>query len=346
MRRETSKESFTNLWASGRNGSMTTALVTGAAGFVGSFLCEELLRRGYDVVGVDNLFRGRMENLKAAEQSKAFEFRRLDLTHATAASELKELLRRRAVTHVFHFAAVNGTQHFYDRPKQVLDWNTRITIAVMESLAGTPVEKIVYASSSEVYGDPDVIPTPESHPIKLKASADRDSYAASKAIGDFFVRLFAKDLGIEYLIVRIFNTYGERMVNTQYGQVIPEFIRKCRTEPKFEIIGNGLHTRSFCYVTDTVERIVSLAERGTEPVYNVGHDTELSILDLAKSIHALLGRPFEPVFLPERPDDHKRRCPDIRLMKATLGSLRATPLEEGLQRTIAYYAAQGAQSAD
>ncbi len=275
---------------------MTTALVTGAAGFVGSFLCEELLRRGYDVVGVDNLFRGRMENLKAAERSKEFEFQRLDLTHATAASALKELLSSRAVTLVYHFAAVNGTQHFYDRPKLVLDWNTRITFAVMESLEGTPVEKIIYASSSEVYGDPDVIPTPESHPIKLKASADRDSYAASKAIGDFIVRLFARDLGIDHLIARIFNTYGERMVNTQYGQVIPEFIRKCRIEPKFEIIGNGLHTRSFCYVADTVERIVSLAEKGTQPIYNVGHDAELSILDLARLIHALLGRPFEPVF--------------------------------------------------
>lgn len=320
---------------------MASVLVTGAAGFVGSFLCEALLRRGHRVAGVDNLFRGRAENLAEAEKSGKFSLHRLNLTEAESSSALNELLKACDVEVVYHFAAVNGTQHFYDRPQFVLDWNTRITMRVMESLRGSPVQKIVYASSSEVYGDPDIVPTPESHPIKLKALADRDSYAASKAFGDFYTRLSARDLGLDYLIVRIFNTYGERMVNTQYGQVVPEFIRKCRLEPRFEMIGDGSHTRSFCYVGDTVERIVSLAESGDQPVYNVGNDEEISILALAKSIHELIGRPFEPRFLPARPDDHKRRCPDISLMKAALGNPRSTPLEEGLSRTIAWYAAQG-----
>ena len=321
---------------------MPTALVTGAAGFIGSFLCEELLRRGYQVVGVDNLFRGRMANLSDAQEKDAFEFHRLDLTDRDAARSLNELLRSRSVTVVFHYAAINGTQHFYDHPKLVLDWNTRITVAVMESLEGSPVERIVYASSAEVYGEPDIIPTPESHPVKLNTMADRDSYAVSKAIGDFYTRLFAQELGIGYVILRIFNAYGERMVNTKYGQVIPEFIRKCSEEAEFEIIGDGSHTRSFCYVRDAVERMVALGEKGDRPIYNVGNDEELSILKLAKLVHELMGRPFRPVFLPERSDEHRRRCPDIGLMRATLGNLRVTPLDDGLRRTIAYYGSRHA----
>lgn len=319
---------------------MTRALVTGAAGFVGSFLCEDLLARNHDVVGVDNFFRGRAANLIDARNSGRFELHELDLAQPDAARRLRELLAAHATEVVYHFAAVNGTRHFYDHPQLVLDNNTRITMGVMESLRDTPVRQVVYASSSEVYGDADLIPTPETQPIKLKALADRDSYAASKAIGDFYTRLFARELGIDYLIVRIFNTYGERMVNTRYGQVIPEFIRKCREEPVFEIIGDGSHTRSFCYVRDTVRRIVSLAEKGDQPVYNVGNDVELTVLELARTIHALLDRPFEPVFLPERPDDHKRRCPDIGLMRQALGELDAMPLEAGLGRTIAWYAGQ------
>jgi nucleoside-diphosphate-sugar epimerase len=318
---------------------MPTALVTGAAGFIGSFLCEELLRRGYQVVGVDNLFRGRMANLSDAQKSAAFEFRRLDLTERDAARSLNELLRSHSATVVYHYAAVNGTQHFYDHPTLVLDTNTRATIAVMEALEGTLVERIVYASSSEVYGEPEIIPTPESHHVKLTTMANRDSYAASKAIGDYYTRLFAQELGIGYVILRIFNTYGERMVNTKYGQVIPEFIRKCSEQAEFEIIGDGSNTRSFCYVQDAVERMVGLGEKGDQPIYNVGNDEELSILELAKLVHEQMGRPFRAVFLPERPNEHKRRCPDISLMRATLGNLRVTSLKDGLKRTIAYYEA-------
>ena len=322
--------------------TVTTTLVTGAAGFIGSFLCEELLRRGFDVVGVDNFFRGRKENLSDARRSGRFELYELDLAKPDATQALRELLARHQVEVVYNLAAVNGTQHFYDHPQFVLDSNIRITMSVMEALRDTPVRQVVYASSSEVYGDPDVIPTPETHAIKLKALADRDSYAASKAIGDFYTRLSARDLDIDYKILRIFNTYGERMVNTQYGQVIPEFIRKCRHEPRFEIIGDGTHTRSFCYVKDTVRRIVAVAERGDEPVYNVGNDEELTVLELARTIHQLMGRPFKPVFLPERADDHRRRCPDIGLLRKALGTLEETALEQGLARTIAWYAERDA----
>jgi nucleoside-diphosphate-sugar epimerase len=316
---------------------MTQVVVTGAAGFVGSFLVDELLSRGYSVVGVDNLFRGSMANLERASANPQFQFERLDLAEAEAPARLRRLLDESGATALFHLAAINGTQYFYDASWMVLDVNVRTTQTVLTALEGSRVTYAAYTSSSEVYGEPMKVPTPESHPILLNAEADRDSYASSKALGDYYFRIGARRLGLEALVLRVFNQYGPRMVGTRYGQVIGEFIQRVLAGEKFTIIGDGSHTRSFCLVTDAARAVVDLFERRVTGYLNLGNDRETTILELARLIHAKMGRGFEPHFLPERPHDHRRRCPDISRLQAELPDLVLTPLETGLDLTIGHF---------
>lgn len=316
---------------------MKHVMVTGAAGFLGSFLTEELLRRGYAVTGVDNLFRGRKENLIVASQNPNFRFVQLDLTDGDAAERIRTMLRSDGIEAVFHLAAINGTEYFYDASWMVLDVNVSTTQTIIEAIEGTNVSYVCYTSSSEVYGEPMIVPTPETHPVLLNTEADRDSYASSKAIGDFYVRIGAQKLGIDALAVRVFNQYGPRMVGTKYGQVIGEFVKRGMTEPVFTIIGDGSHTRSFCLVTDGARALVDLFESRVTGFINLGNDREITILELAQRIHAKLGREFKPQFLQERPHDHRRRCPDLGRLKMHLPELELTDLDRGLDITIEYF---------
>jgi len=249
---------------------MTTVLITGSAGFLGSHLAEYLADLGYHVVGVDNLFRGKYIPRKC-------EFHKIDLV--TEFNKFLNLVKKVKPEKVIHYAAINGTKYFYDIPYKVLDMNIRMTQNVLNAIATVgATDKIVYASSSEVYGEPLQIPTPESHPILLEIHADRDSYAASKAACEFYTRLFSKEYGIKYLILRIFNTYGPRMDTSEYGQVIPEFIRKVFFEQEFTIYGDGTQTRAFMYVEDHVRLVTKLIQNTANVVVNVGNDEEITIL--------------------------------------------------------------------
>jgi UDP-glucuronate decarboxylase len=316
---------------------MSSILVTGAAGFLGSTLVDELLQRGHTVIGVDNLFRGCMENIEGALKNDRFTFEKLDLVEPQAVQGLHGLLKTSGVDAVFHLAAINGTEYFYDASWMVLDVNVRSTQAVLGAIEGTGVKYLAYTSSSEVYGEPMTVPTPESHPILLNADADRDSYASSKAIGDFYVRLGTQKLGIAGLAIRVFNQYGPRMVGSKYGQVIGEFVRRALHEPEFTIIGDGTHTRSFCLATDGARAIADLFERRVTGAINLGNDNETTILELARQVHAKLGKPFAPTFLPERPHDHRRRCPDLTRLRAELPGFAFADLDHGLDLTIDFF---------
>lgn len=309
-------------------------LVTGAAGFIGSFLCETLIANGYDVIGIDNFFRGKRENLKALIDNPHFQLEELDLSDAQIIHKLHDIITKNHIQCIFHLAAINGTQYFYDRPLFVLDQNITITQNVLSAVQNTSVQYLIYTSSSEVYGDATHIPTNEQNLIHLNMMADRDSYAASKALDEFYVRLFAKQHNIQALVFRVFNLYGTRMVGTRYGQVIPEFIQRILHEKTFTIIGDGSHTRSFCYIQDAINLMMALMEKRTVGLINMGHDDEITILQLAKILHTLKNRPFNPVFLPERPNDHKRRCPDIQLLKSLVPNYRFTSLITGLEKVI------------
>lgn len=169
-----------------------SVLVTGAAGFIGSHLVDSLLTFGYFVVGVDNFFRGSRNNLNAALKNKNFKLIELDLTTHNATHILKNVYLEYNISTIFHLAAINGTEYFYDASLTVLDANNQINRNVAFSINDTGIDYIIYSSTSEVYGEPYMVPTSETHPILLNSESDRDSYASSKALGEFYVRLNAR----------------------------------------------------------------------------------------------------------------------------------------------------------
>lgn len=309
-------------------------LITGAAGFIGSFLCDEAVAQHYQVVGVDNFFRGKFENIAHLSHQPNFIFKEVDLSLMENIPIINKLIVENDINIVVHLAAINGTQYFYDQPLLVLEQNIKITQNLLSSIVDSPVQYIIYSSSSEVYGEPLVLPTNEKQPILMHSQFDRESYAASKALGEFYVRLFSQQHHLASLILRIFNLYGERMVGTRYGQVVPEFINRVLSKDKFTMLGDGSHTRSFCYIKDAIQSMMALMEKQITGVINLGNDEEISILTLAKKIHLLIGRDFDPILLPERPHDHKRRQPDLAYLKSLLPNLRFTNLDEGLKKVI------------
>ncbi|UCD07050.1 MAG: NAD-dependent epimerase/dehydratase family protein, partial [Candidatus Aenigmatarchaeota archaeon] len=248
--------------------------------------------------------------------------------------KLLKIMKKEKPSIVYHYAAINGTKFFYDIPYKLISNNIDITKNVLEGCKLIPLKKIIYASSSEIYGTPKTIPTSEKELISLNLFADRDSYATSKAVGEFYVRLFAEKHNKDYLIFRIFNTYGPRMDTSATGQVIPEFVRKITKDDVFTIIGNGKFTRSFCYVDDHVRLVIKLAETQSNDIFNVGDDDEITINKLAETMHKILNRKFKPKYLPARPYDHPRRCPDISKMINVINDKPKISLEEGLERTI------------
>jgi len=307
-------------------------VITGAAGFLGSFLSEEFLNNGYEVVSIDNFFRGKKEYLPT---HKNFKFYEIDLVNE--ADKFADIIKKEKPEIMIHYAAINGTKYFYDIPYQVINDNVKMTQNVLNACKNSSVKKIIYASSSETYGEPMEVPTPETHPILLNVHTDRDSYASSKAICDFYVKLFAKENNLKFLILRIFNTYGPHMDTSEYGQVIPEFINKMYNDKEFTIIGNGNHTRSFCYVDDHTRLVRKLVENVSNEIVNVGNDNESKIVDLAELTHKLGNKEFKPKYLPGREYDHKRRCPDITKLKKLIKDEPKITLEEGLKKTLEDY---------
>jgi nucleoside-diphosphate-sugar epimerase len=315
---------------------MRKVVVTGAAGFIGSFLSERLLKEGYRVVGLDNYFRGDRGNVDQISRAypRAFDFFEADITREIP----PEIFR--GASAVFHYAAINGTRHFYERPLDVLRVNVQGTVNVLDAAVRSgSVEKICFASSSEVYGEPSVIPTPESEPCVIPDVGNpRHSYSLSKMMGESYLLWFAKKYGISYLIFRIFNTYGPRMDSSSYGQVIPEFVRKLFFDREFTIIGDGSQRRSFCYVSDNVEFALRAFEKVDDETLNVGDSREVSVLELAELMHGIIGRAFSYKCLEGRRGDIKRRSPDVSKIKSLTGFAPQVSLEDGLRMTLECYA--------
>ena len=300
------------------------ALVTGAAGFLGSHLCDELLEKNYKVVGIDNFFRGKKENLPTHPNFKFYE---VDLVNDDA----NNIVSNEKPDVLFHYAAINGTEYFYDIPTKVFNDNIEITKNILNAIKNSTIKKVIYTSTSEVYGDNPPLPTAESHMIQLNIFTDRDSYASSKAIGEFYVKYYCKEHNMDYLILRPFNTYGPRMDNTKYGQVVPEFFRKLK-DKEFTIIGNGTQTRSFCHVDDHKRLSVMLSENISNDVVNIGNDEQVTILELAEKIHDINGIKFNPKFLPPRDYDTQKRQPDISKIKACFFDYNFVNLNQGLKK--------------
>jgi dTDP-glucose 4,6-dehydratase len=300
-------------------------LVTGAAGFLGSHLCDSLLNEGYSVVGVDNFFRGKKTNLPSHDNFKFYEIDLRDF------ESIKEMMINEEPQIVIHYAAINGTKYFYDIPYKVCNDNIKLTQNILN--ACTPsVEKIVYASSSEIYGPEPKVPTKESEYIVLDSLSDRDSYASSKAIGEYLVRLWSNENKRKYLIVRPFNTYGPRMATNGYGQVIPEFIERIKSGESFYLYGDGKQTRSFCYVTDHTDIMCKLIKNADNEILNIGFDEEITIFELSKVIHEIMGVNFNVSFKEAWKNDTKWRKPDLTELKKYIGNHDFTHLRDGVKR--------------
>ena len=303
-------------------------LVTGAAGFLGSHLCDSLLAAGHKLVGVDNFFRGKKENLP---NHKNFTFHECDLLNLES---ITSVVNSEKFDIVVHYAAINGTRYFYDIPYKVCNDNIVMTQNLLLACKNSNIDKVVYASSSEVYGPTPVVPTDENQPIILHATADRDSYASSKAMGEFLVRLWSKENSKKYLVVRPFNTYGTRMATNGYGQVIPEFIERVEQGEQFYLHGDGQQTRSFCHVKDHCEMVTNLIESSSEGIYNIGYDEETTILDLAKLIHRLKGKELSIEFKPAWGNDTKWRKPDLEKIQGEVFDKKFISLEDGVRDLI------------
>jgi len=305
-------------------------LVTGAAGFLGSHLCDSLLSNGHQVIGVDNFFRGKKSNLPIHDN---FRFYELDLRNL---SQTKIIMGIENPETVVHYAAINGTKYFYDIPYKVCNDNILLTQNILES-CGESVTKVVYASSSEVYGPEPNIPTKETEYIILDSLSDRDSYASSKAIGEYLVRLWAKENQKNYLIVRPFNTYGPRMATNGYGQVIPEFIERIKSGEQFYLFGDGKQTRSFCYVTNHTDMMCYLIENVDDKILNIGFDEEITISELSKIIHEIMNIEFNVIYKEAWKNDTKWRKPDLDELKKHTNYNNFISIKEGIKKMLNFY---------
>ena len=311
----------------GRLNSRKRILVTGGAGFLGSHLIDHLLDDGHEVLCVDNLFTGTKRNIDHLHGNSRFEFMRHDLCFPLYVE----------VDEIYNLACPASPVHYQHDPVQTT--KTSVLGAInMLGLAKRLNAKILQASTSEVYGDPDIHPQPEEYWGNVNPIGPRSCYDEGKRCAETLFFDYHRQHGIQTKIARIFNTYGERM-NLQDGRVVSNFIVQALTGKPITIYGDGSQTRSFCFVDDLVRGLILLMDTGadfTGPV-NLGNPHELTILEIAETIVQLTRSSSEIVFQPLPADDPKKRKPDIRLAQSQLGWKPTCKLEQGLLRTIAYF---------
>lgn len=321
---------------------MKNIILTGGAGFIGSHLSEKFSKEGYKVIVVDNLSRGDRENIRILLEEKRAVLYEYDLVEHSNIDKIKNLIIKYKPQYVLHYAAINGTQYFYDIPEKVAEVNSIGTYNLMTALTKACIEDssiksiIALASTSETYGEPISIPTEENDITYARISEPRDSYAIAKLMSEFFVKLYAQKIGLQYMIFRIFNVYGPRMVGNRYGQVVPEFIQRIKDgEYPLKIYGDGTHTRSFIYIDDHVDiTYEALIRAERNQVYNLGNPTETSIYELGMIIMNAMGLDPKFIFLRERAGDHMRRVPNIGKLLNEIGSFEFISLRDGIKKIL------------
>ncbi|MBJ7598355.1 MAG: NAD-dependent dehydratase [Candidatus Nephthysia bennettiae] len=307
--------------------SSARAVVSGAAGFVGSHLCDRLLDRGHRVVGIDNFVTGAAENLAHLEGHPCFELIRQDISAPVRVEG--------PVDYVLHFASPASPVDFPAIPIEILEVGTLGTRNMLE-LALAKGARFLLASTSEVYGDPLVHPQPESYLGNVSPTGPRGCYDEAKRCAEAFTMAYHRARGVETRIMRIFNTYGPRM-RLDDGRVIPNyFCQALRGEP-LTVYGDGSQTRSLCYVDDLVAGALAVLE-GPDPMpFNVGSQDEVTMLQLARVVKEVTGSSSEIEFRPLPQDDPRQRRPDTTRASEVLRWAPAISLEDGLARTLEYF---------
>jgi dTDP-glucose 4,6-dehydratase len=302
---------------------MTTCLVTGGAGFLGSHLCDELLRRGNRVICVDNFATGSLENIEHIRTDE-FVYKQIDIIDPYFIDE--------PVDFVYHFASPASPIDYLRLPLHTLkvgSYGTHHTLG----LAKLHRARFLTASTSEVYGDPQVHPQPESYWGHVNPIGPRGVYDEAKRYAEALTMAYHRQQGVDTAIVRIFNTYGPKM-RPHDGRAIPTFLRQALQDRPITVFGDGSQTRSFCYVDDLVRGIIALAESGYHEPVNIGNPNEFTLLELAREVIAVTDSNSEIVYEALPTDDPQVRQPDISLAKRLLGWEPQIQLAEGLRRTV------------
>jgi dTDP-glucose 4,6-dehydratase len=309
-------------------------VVTGAAGFIGSHLCETLLARGDSVVGIDNLITGDLRNL-AHVRDRDFQFIRHDVTQYIDIDG--------PVDYVLHWASPASPIDYLELPIQTLKVGSLGTHNAL-GLAKAKRATFVLASTSEIYGDPLEHPQKETYWGHVNPIGPRGVYDEAKRFAEAITLAYHRTHGIDTKIVRIFNTYGPRM-RLRDGRAVPAFVSQALAGEDVTVFGDGSQTRSFCYVTDLVRGILSLMDAQTNEPVNIGNPHEVTIEQIARTIIRLIGSTSRIVYRPLPVDDPKQRRPDITRARQLLGWEPTVGLEEGLRKSIEYFKTRTAGAA-
>ncbi len=307
---------------------MKKILVTGGAGFLGSHLCERLLNDGHDVLCVDNYFTGNKNNIAHLLRNPRFEAMRHDVTFPLYVE----------VDEIYNLACPASPIHYQHDPVQTTKTSVHGAINML-GLAKRVGARILQASTSEVYGDPEVHPQPESYWGKVNPIGIRSCYDEGKRCAETLFFDYWRQHNLRIKVVRIFNTYGPRM-HPRDGRVVSNFIVQALQGDDITIYGDGSQSRSFCYVDDLIEamvRAMATPDEFTGPV-NIGNPTEFTMLELAERVISLTGAQSRLVFKPLPSDDPRQRKPDISLARQALGGWEAkVQLDQGLEKTVDYF---------
>jgi len=304
---------------------MARVLVTGGAGFLGSHLCETLLGAGHEVLCVDNFFTGSRGNVTPLRSNPRFELMRHDVTFPLYVE----------VDQIYNLACPASPIHYQYDPVQTTKTSVHGAINML-GLAKRTKARILQASTSEVYGDPEVHPQPEGYLGRVNPIGPRSCYDEGKRCAETLFFDYQRQHGLDIKVARIFNTYGSRMHFCD-GRVVSDFVVRALRGENLVIHGDGMQTRSFCHVSDLIRGLVALMDTplGVTGPMNLGNPSEITILELAELAIRMTGSRSRLEFLPRRPDDPIRRCPDISLAAKVLGWRPQVTLDEGLQETIA-----------
>ena len=304
-------------------------LVTGGAGFIGSHLCERLIDEGHEVICLDNFFTGRRENIFHLLDNHRFELIRHDVTEPI-------LLE---VDQIYNFACPASPVHYQYNPVKTVKTSVMGAINML-GMAKRVHARILQASTSEVYGDPLVHPQTEDYFGNVNTIGLRSCYDEGKRVAETLMMDYHRQNDVDTRIVRIFNTYGDRMMEND-GRVVSNFIVQALRGEDLTIYGDGTQTRSFCYVDDLVEGIIRLMNTEAETIHqpvNLGNPGEFTMNELAKQVAKIVGKEIKIKYLPLPQDDPKQRQPNIERAKNLLDWSPTIPLAEGLQKTVAYFA--------
>ncbi len=308
--------------------SIMRILITGGAGFIGSHLCERLLSEGNEVICLDNFFTGRKSNIAHLLEDRNFELVRHDVTEPI-------LLE---VDQIYNLACPASPVHYQYNPVKTVKTSVMGAINML-GMAKRVKARILQASTSEVYGDPLIHPQTEDYFGNVNPIGLRSCYDEGKRVAETLMMDYHRQNGVDTRIIRIFNTYGERMLEND-GRVVSNFVVQALRGSELTVYGDGSQTRSFCYVSDLVEGMVRLMNTETDDIHlpvNIGNPGEFTMNELADEVGKATGKPIKIKYLPLPQDDPKQRRPNIERAEKLLNWTPSVPLAEGLKRTVDYF---------